>query len=192
MKLVAKLSLKNSLEIRELQAATLVTYVVPKENELVQATVDATEAYADSVAEASKTSAERERQSKLELVGAAHAHHWAAVVRTAGASNSLTEEERAQVAAHVSAISTPERVTEIIYVSKSKKAYDKRQIKMHFAVAESANHILALVAKVHMSIGAKRKKGQPPRARLERAVQEFLLEAFDVGASHGLLEEACR
>ena len=114
VKLVAKLSLKNSLEIRQLQAATLLTFVVPKENELVQATVDATKANADSVAEANKISAERERQSKLELVGAAHAHHWAAVVRTAGASNSLTEEERAQVAAHISAISTPEQVTEII------------------------------------------------------------------------------
>ena len=158
MKLVAKLSLKNSLEIRELQAATLVTYVVPKENDLVQATVDATKAHADSVAEANKISAERERQSKLELVGAAHAHHWAAVVRMAGASNSRTEEERAQVAAHISAISTPEQVTEIINVSKSKIAYEKRQIKMHFAVAESATHIQALVGKVLMSIGARGRK----------------------------------
>ena len=49
--------------------------MVPKENDLVQATVDATKANADSVAEANKISAERERQSKLELVGAAHAHH---------------------------------------------------------------------------------------------------------------------
>ena len=37
-------------------------------------------------------------------------------------------------------ISTPEQVTEIICVSKSKKAYDKRQINIHFAVAETANH----------------------------------------------------
>ena len=179
VRVVAKLCLKNSLEIRELQAATLATYVVPKENELVQATVDATKAYADSVAEANKITAERERQSKLGQVGAAHAHHWAAVVRVAAASNSLTEEERAQVAAHISALSTPEQVTEIIYVSKSKKAYDKRQIKMHFAVAESANHILALIGKVLMPTGAKRKKGKPPRAGLEREVQEFLPEVFD-------------
>ena len=133
---VVKLCLKSSLEIRELQA-----YVVPKENELVQATVDATKAYADSVAEANKIAAERERQSKLELVGTAHGHRWASVVRMAGASNS--------------AISTPERVTEIIYVSKSKKAYDKRQTKMHIAAAESANHILALVGEVLMLIGTK-------------------------------------
>ena len=66
-------------------------------------------------------------------------HHWAAVVRMADASNSLTEEERAQVVAHISAISTPEKVTEIFFVSKSKKSDDKRQIKMHFAVAKSAN-----------------------------------------------------
>ena len=84
---------------------------------MVQATVDATKAYADSVAEANKITAERERQSKLQLVGAAPAHHWAAVVRMAGASNSLTEEERAQVAAHISAMSTPEQITEIIYPS---------------------------------------------------------------------------
>ena len=38
-------------------------------------------------------------------------------------------------------------------MSKSKKAYEKRKIKMHFAVAESANHILALIGKVLMSIG---------------------------------------
>ena len=50
---------------------------------------------------------------------------------------------------------------------------------MHFAVAESATHIQALVGKVLMSIGAKRKKGQPPRAGLEREVQEFPYEAFD-------------
>ena len=84
-KIVSKLCLKNSLEIRELQAATLVTYLVPKENELVQATMDATKAHADSVEEANKISNERERQSKLELVGAVHAHRWAAVVRMAGA-----------------------------------------------------------------------------------------------------------
>ena len=63
-------------------------------------------------------------------------------------------------------------------MSKSTKAHDKRQIKMHFVVAESANCILALVGKVLVSIGAKRKKGQPPRARLERELQEFLSEAF--------------
>ena len=107
--------------------------------------MDATKVCADSVAEADKITAERERQSKLELVGAAHAHQWAVVVPMAGASNSPTEEERAQEAAHISAFSTPEQVTEIIYVSTSKKAHDKRQIKMHFAVADSANHILALV-----------------------------------------------
>ena len=131
-RVVAKPCLKNSLEIRELQAVTLVTYLVPKKNDMVQATVDATKAYADSVAEANKITAERERQSRLEQVGAAHAHHWAVDVRVAAASTSLTEEERAQVVAHISAIPTPEQVTEIIYVSKSKKAYDKRRIKMQF------------------------------------------------------------
>ena len=60
VRVVAKLCLKNRLEIREPQAATPVTYVVPKENELVHATVDATKAYADSVAEANKITAERE------------------------------------------------------------------------------------------------------------------------------------
>ena len=116
--IVAKLYLESSLEIRELQAATFVTYLVPKENELVQATMDAMKAYADSVEEANKISNERERQSKLQLVGAAHAHHWAAVVRMAGASISPKEEQRAQMVAHISTISTPAQVTEIIHVSK--------------------------------------------------------------------------
>ena len=122
----------------------------------------------------------RERHTKLEQLGAAHAHHWAALVRVAATSTSLNEEERAQAIAHGSTISKRELVTELIYVSTAKKAYDKkRNIKMHFAVAESADPNLFFIGKVLMSVGAKKKRGQPPRGGLDREVQEILTEVLD-------------
>ena len=91
--LIAKLALKNALEIRELQSAVLVCWVLPKESEFALPSSNATRLHYEKVQAAKK---------KNEL-GPAHVHHWAALCTVANSATSLDQSERDTLAMYIQA-----------------------------------------------------------------------------------------
>jgi hypothetical protein len=77
MEVMAKLCLKNSLEIREMQAAVLRTYLVPQDEVFATAGLDVAKAHME------KAKAAEGNSRKIEEMGLVHAHVWAAIVKVA-------------------------------------------------------------------------------------------------------------
>ena len=65
---MAKLCLKNSLDIREMQAAVLRTYLIPRDEAFATAGLDAARAHMEKVKDA------KGNAKKLDDLGPAHAH----------------------------------------------------------------------------------------------------------------------
>ena len=68
--LIARLCLKNSLGVRELQAACFVTFILPKACPYVQAVLDVTKQYADKRLRArSRASVKLHQESLMYMLG---------------------------------------------------------------------------------------------------------------------------
>ena len=63
--LIARLCLKNSLDVRELQAACFVTFILPKACPYVQAVLDVTKQYADKRLRARRRASVKLHQESL-------------------------------------------------------------------------------------------------------------------------------
>ena len=86
LELVAKLCLKNSLEIREMQAAVLRTYVLPRDCGLAVAATDAAKNHVEQI------KAVKGDQRAVDALGPVHVHVWAALV-SAAAQCSINQED---------------------------------------------------------------------------------------------------
>ena len=76
------------------KAAILVTYIVPKDSDLVHAATDATKSHADAIKDLQKHTNDNDNNSKSYLLGAAHAHHQAALMKGSAVSQDVSETER--------------------------------------------------------------------------------------------------
>lgn len=168
---MAKLCLKNSLEIREMQAAVLRTYLVPREEAFATAGLDAARAHMEKVKDA------KGNAKKLDDLGPVHAHVWAAVVKEA-VSHPIAEEDKKVLQKHFEEItaagSTAADVASQVHVARFKKAWDKKTMKLHLAAQQSLEPVLDALEKALVATGGKRKHGQAPRGGLERQLQEML------------------
>ena len=168
---MAKLCLKNSLEIREMQAAVLRTYLVPRDEAFATAGLDAARAHMEKVKDA------KGNAKKLDELGPVHAHVWAAVVKEA-VSHPIAEEDKKVLQKHFEEItaagSTAADVASQVHVARFKKAWDKKTMKLHLAAQQSLEPVLDALEKALVATGGKRKHGQAPRGGLERQLQEML------------------
>ena len=90
---IAKHSLKNALEVRELQAALLKTFLVPKSSPYVQSALVATKEFADRAKQA--------RDGKGQPpAGEPHVHALAALLRTAIDDTALSADDKEVIQVH--------------------------------------------------------------------------------------------
>ncbi|CAE8729019.1 unnamed protein product [Polarella glacialis] len=171
--LIARLSLKNALEVRELQAAVFHTYTVPKSNPYIQAALEATKVYAEK-AKASKDGTGQHPP------GEPHVHAWAAMLRVALEDPALNSDDKQCIEAHRSAATDPEMMSHVVYVSKLRKAFDKDMMKLFFSTHADAEGALKALSKGLVSKGAKQQFGHAPRGGLEREVQEVVDQLTDI------------
>ena len=147
VRLIARLCLKNSLEVRELQAACFVTFIVPKASPYVQA---------------------------MHPPGEPRVHAWTALLRVALEDTALSAEDRTAVEQHRAMSTDPIIMSGVVYVAKVRKAFDKNTMKMFFSVHRDAEPALAALTKGVLRNGGNLKRGQAPRSGLEREVQEVV------------------
>ena len=167
--LIGKLSLKNALEVRELQAAVFHTFLTPKKSEYVQAALAATKDFADK--------AKRAKEGKCAMPpGEPHVHAWAAMLRVALEDPALSESDKQAIQVHRNNSTHADELSHAIFVCKLRKAFDRDTVKCFFSVHRDAEPALQAVTKGLMAHGAKQKLGQAPRAGLEREVQEVIDE----------------
>ena len=154
--LIARLCLKNSREVRELQAACVVTFIVPKASPYVQAMLSATKQYADKAKAAQTGKCEHPP-------GEPHVHAWTALLRVGLEDTALSTDDRTAVEQH-------RAVSGVAYVGKVCKAFDKNTMHMFFSVHRDSEPALAALTEGVLHNGGKLKSGQAPRSGLEREV----------------------
>ncbi|CAE8616396.1 unnamed protein product, partial [Polarella glacialis] len=152
---IAKLGLKNALEVRELQAATFRTFL----------------ANADTTFVAKKRNA---GDGADHPAGEPHVRCWAGLVRTALDDPDISAPDKAILQKRSHDSSDPVQLSAVVYVVKIKSAFKEGAVKMHFAVHASAEDALEVVARRLRAAGAVEKRGQAPAGGLEREVQSLL------------------
>ncbi|CAE7414496.1 unnamed protein product [Symbiodinium natans] len=75
LEMVEKLCLKNCLEVREMQAAVLRSYLLPRDSSLAVAATDAAKNHVEKLKEA------RNDQRAIDALGPVHVQVWAALVK---------------------------------------------------------------------------------------------------------------
>lgn len=161
---VAKLSLKSAEEVKELQAATFRTIIVPADCDFATAAKDATTAFADQT---------RGKGGKHDL-GEPHVHLWSAVVGVA--LKVAGPESQDALKAHVDEANRggPKSLLNKVTYARMKKTFDKKYVRFYFSVVPSMDPILDIIMSLLTKIGGQEKYGTAPRSGLERDIQSKL------------------
>ena len=170
--LIGRLCLKNALEVRELQAAVFITFLVPKISDYVQAPLAATKEFAEN--------AKRAKEGKCPMPpGKPHVHAWAAILRVAPDDPVLGGFDKQNIQSHRNNSTDPEAMSQAVFVCKLRKGLWQRQ---HESVLISPSRCGACSQSSHeghhgiTAHGGKQKVGQAARAGLERKVQDVIDE----------------
>ena len=165
--LIGRLCLKNALEVRELQAAVFITFLVPKKSDYVQAPLAATKEFAEN--------AKRAKEGKCPMPpGKPHVHAWAAILRVALEDTALGDFDKQNIQSHRNSSTDPEAMSQAVFVQT--EAYDRDSMKAFFSVHRDVEPALKAVMKGITAHGGKQKVGQAARAGLERKVQDVIDE----------------
>ena len=160
------------LEIREMQAAVLRTYVLPRDCGLAVAATDAAKNHVEQI------KAVKGDQRAVDALGPVHVHVWAAALVSAAAQCSINQEDANTLKAHfdeaTSSNSDPNAHAARVHIARFRKAWDKNTVKLHLDCSTDLSHVLSSLDKALTSSGAHRKYGQAPRGGLERQAQELL------------------
>lgn len=159
--LMAKLTLKHELEIRELQAAVFRTYLLKDDNNFVQKIKIAVGTYIDG-AKKQKTPP-----------GEVHAYAWEALTAEAlkidipAAAKDIIEHHRASIA-------SPEALASIVYATKLKKTFHKNVYKLCVAGSPRHQDLFEAIEMALVKSGAEPKRGQAPQAGMARELQSLV------------------
>jgi hypothetical protein len=154
------------MEIRELQAAVMVTYLLPKDAAIVQDAQAAIKNYVDMATKA------RNGEGK-QPQGEPHVHCWAALVARA-TRDTTNEKDRKVLIDHATATTEPERLLDKVFVCKLKKAFDKNTLKLQISASSKLDEEMQAIDKVLKAAGGRLKRGQAPKSGLERDLQDVL------------------
>ena len=172
IQVLTKLALKNAMDVRELQAASLFTVQLPKDNAFVVNMLKATKMFNDEQEKAKSSGGSPPD-------GQPHCHAWMALIDTLNGIGSASEKEILQ--RHAQEIgSTPATVACYIHVCRLKKCYDQTKMKLCLATCESIQPVLQIFENHVKQHGGKILHGQAPKGGLERDAQQFLDQLSDM------------
>ena len=168
MQVVAKLSLKHAMEMRELQAAVLTTVVMNQDDPIVKAATEATQEYH-----------KRQQAGGDTPQGPPHCYEWMGMLEML-VSEDIAEESTQSIRQFCQEYASAEAMATVIHVCRVKKAFQKGKVKVCFAVHASAEQVLKLLVDKLTDKGGEVKRGQAPKGGLERELQTFLDQLTDM------------
>ena len=172
VQLLAKLSLKNAMDIREIQSTVLTTVILNQDDLYVQAATAATQEFNKHQDQAKAGNGEPP-------AGPPHCYAWIQMLELL-VTDGLAEEEKKAVQAFCSEHPSPEQMATVVHVCRVKKAFQKGKTKLCLAVHDSAEAVLQLLVKKLPERGGELKRGQAPKGGLERELQGLLDQLSDM------------
>ena len=172
VQLLAKLSLKNAMDIREIQSTVLTTVILNQDDLYVQAATAATQEFNKHQDQAKAGNGEPP-------AGPPHCYAWIQMLELL-VTDGLAEEEKKAVQAFCSEHPSPEQMATVVHVCRVKKVFQKGKTKLCLAVHDSAEAVLQLLVKKLAERGGELKRGQAPKGGLERELQGFLDQLSDM------------
>ena len=170
MQVVAKLSLKHAMEMRELQAAVLTTVVMNQDDPIVKAATEATQEYH-----------KRQQAGGDTPQGPPHCYAWMGMLEMLVSEHTgIAEESTQSIRQFCQEYASAEAMATVIHVCRVKKAFQKGKVKVCFAVHASAEQVLKLLVDKLTDKGGEVKRGQAPKGGLERELQTFLDQLTDM------------
>lgn len=168
--LLSQLSLRHSLEIRELQSAVFKTIVIAKDSSYVSEAQEATRSFTE------KTKAARDSKNTrtLDELGEPQYHSWAAMVKVAIGDGQATATDITILENHFQSVKAVSDLVDKIFIAKVKRCFDKRMSKVHFAVSADMQEVLDALLRTMQRAGGKIKHGTAPRSGNERELQELV------------------
>ncbi|CAE7451344.1 unnamed protein product [Symbiodinium microadriaticum] len=133
--LVSKMTLRQELEIRELQSAVFKTFVVREPNPIISTVKAEVGSYLEK--------AKMARSSGGSLPeGEVHAYAWAALTQVAVQQETLDGTSKAVIDSHRAAMASPDMIADVVYIAKLKKAFNKGEFKLFLAVSPAHHGLL--------------------------------------------------
>ena len=137
MLLVPKMTLRQELEVRELQSAVFKTFMLKEQNLLIAAVKGEVGSFVEK-SKLARTSGGSMPDGEL------HAYAWAAVTGIATQQVSL-DALKETIVAHRAAMTSPDKIADIVYIAKMKKAFNRGEFKLFPAVSPSHHDLLEAV-----------------------------------------------
>ncbi|CAE7331777.1 unnamed protein product [Symbiodinium natans] len=78
------------------------------------------------------------------------------------------------IVAHRAAMTSPDKIADIVYIAKMKKAFNRGEFKLFLAVSPSHHDLLEAVCQGVLGTGAVEKKGQAPASGMARELQSLV------------------
>ncbi|CAE7684343.1 unnamed protein product [Symbiodinium sp. CCMP2592] len=158
MQLLTKLCLKNAMDVRELQVATLLTIQMPKDSDFIAHVITATRSYNDEQLKAKSSGGQAP-------VGQPHCHAWIAMLETLLQQNSVTTAEREAVQKHIQDYCGSQAmvVATVVHVCRVKKCFDQSKMKVCIAVSDDVRPVMSILQKRLHEKGGKTLHGQAPK-----------------------------
>ena len=171
--LVSKMTLRQELEIRELQSAVFKTFVVREPNPIISTVKAEVGSYLEK--------AKMARSSGGSLPeGEVHAYAWAALTQVAVQQETLDGTSKAVIDSHRAAMASPDMIADVVYIAKLKKAFNKGEFKLFLAVSPAHHGLLEAVSAGVLATGAVEKKGQAPASGMSRELQALVDKLTEV------------
>lgn len=165
--LISKLTLKNELEVRELQSAVFRTLTLDESSEFIVQARAATKSFVED------SKAARDQGAVLPK-GEMHVYAWEALTRVAVETADAPPDAVAALQKHRNESSDPEHLSAYIYVCKVKKAYDRGIVKLHVAGHPQMSSVIDAAIQVLVFTGAKERRGQAPQSGMARELQQLV------------------
>ena len=108
---------------------------------------------------------------------------WSSLVIAAIEDDKAPKEAREILTQHSTAITDPKMLLDLVYVCRTRKCYDKRQVRVHFSVHPAMEPVLGALIKCFTSHGAKHKRGMPPKSGGAQELQKLLTELEEIQGS---------
>ena len=155
IQVLTKLALKNAMDVRELQAASLMTVQLPKDNPMIQGMLTATRAFNDE-----QEKAKSSNTSPPE--GQPHCHAWIALLEEL--NKNASEQDKEILQQHVlQSCGNPSLVACCVHVCRVKKCFDQSKMKICIAASESVKPVLQVFESHVRNQGGKTLHGQAPK-----------------------------
>ena len=172
VRLLAKLTLKHALEIRELQAAAFYTLKVPAGCSYYAAGKSAGEEFNG---QAKQMRDDKRPEGDLVKLGTPHWHVWGAIIREACTQAAGSDQEILRK--HSAEVTSIDMLGSMVYICKFKRAFNSDVKKLHIAVHPQVEPVaVALMNTILKTDAARLYRGEAPRGAMEKDLQNLLDE----------------